>query len=675
MKNIIKKSIICLLCFALLISSLSLFACSEETVNYMNDGRYQKVVDSNINFVENGQSQYKILLRNEYDSAEEYAATEFNRLLKEASGVELPIITSADLDVSTKYISIGQTALSEKAGVNPSLEDYTRNGFQIKSYKDGLVINAPQRSGLIYGVYRFFEENCDYMYYAVDTFKITRSQTIQLKEFDFHDWPDFLNRDVYSYGTRMDPEYTMRLFTTGGQFNKNWDEKYGEGSWWATSLDDQSFISALLKKGKYGEEHPEWFYVRPGTSGQDAYPQLCYTEGLYSKEESGITDFSQVTTDDGSAGMFWTLIYNLINNHIAVEEDKTVFLLGMADNKAYCDCDRCSKDVEKYEKSGVCIRFLNEVAREVEKWRLDNCPERQIFLSVFAYQDLTIPPVKKIDGEYVAIDETVYVEDNILLRYAPAYDYYTFPLLDEEHNPGSTEAIKGWSVLAKNLCVWDYRAAFFDLICPFPNWLSEYENIKMYKEYGFIDILNQSTSLFDGMPFLYMDNWVRARLLWDCNQDYDALIYEFTEEYYGEAGEYVREYLDYLTTHYTTYLLDLGRIGNPHYSEQVNTTYFPRGVINNIEYLFNKMYSSIEKYRATDPEKFEVLKQHVDYESLFYRYCQIELYSSFYVKNQLLSMVSEFERIQQQVGFIGLKARSEDFETIIAGWRKKIAEN
>ncbi len=329
-----KKTIRNVICgFLCLVTSLSAFGCKSDKKakeNYDHNGRYQKVLDGDSYLVENGASSYAILLREGYDEAEEFAAEEFNKLLKEASGVQLPVVTQADLSSTTKYISIGDTAMSEAAKVDPTKAEYTRNGFHIKNYKDGLVINAPERSGLIYGVYRFFEKNCNYMYYDVDTSVIDRSESVVLKEFDFQDWPDFLNREVYSYGTKENPAYAMSLYTTGGQFSK-WESKYGEGTWWSKTLDDQSFQTALLQPGTYKEMYPHWFYVEPGATGQAAYPQMCYTEGLYSKDTaqtadgSKITSINQVTTNDGSAGMFWTLVYNLINNHILVEKDKTVF--------------------------------------------------------------------------------------------------------------------------------------------------------------------------------------------------------------------------------------------------------------------------------------------------------------------------------------------------------------
>lgn len=675
MKKIVEKIIHFAICVSVFVSAFTATACKKkETTDYMYNGRYQMVEESDIKLVKDGTSDYSILLNQEYGPAEEYAALEFNRILNEAAGIELPVTTDADLSVSTKYISIGDTLMSEEANVKPTLEVYDRNGFHIKSYKDGLVINAPQKSGLIYGVYRFFEKNCDYMYYDVDTFKINRNKTVELKKFDFQDWPDFTNRDVFSYGMRTNAAHTMRLFNSGGQFSK-WSEQYGEGSWWSQSLDDQSFITSLLKPKVYREKYPHW-YVSSGKAGQAGYAQLCYTEGLYSEEELTYTKgmFEEEGFGDGKYGMFWTLVHNLIQEHIAVEPTKSVFLLGMSDNKTYCDCERCTRDVAIYEKSGVCLRFVNAIARVVEQWRQEECPERNIYLSVFAYLDLTIPPVNKENGKYVPIDESVIVEDNVLVRYAPAYDYYLFPLLDEEHNPGAYEALMGWSALTDKFAVWDYRAAFCDLISPFPNWLSEYANIKTYKAMGFVDVLSQSTSNFDGMPFLYMDNWVRSRLLWDTTLDYDALIYEFTENYYGPAGQYIRDYMDYLTNHYMTYMLDLGRMANPHYPEAINTNYYPRGVINNIENLFDKMYAAIQPYSTTDKDLYTKLKNHVDYESAFYRYCQIEFYGEFYVTEDLSNKIDEFERIQQKIGLTGLFAKTETFDGIIADWRKELKE-
>lgn len=683
MRKLFKKILVCILACSVFCSIL--VGCNTgaggsagsgggsqngENKDYMYYGRYQKVEDSGVNFVQDGASSYSILLRDGYDLAEGYAAEEFNRLLEEVSGVTLPIVTQADISSNTKYISIGKTAMSDAAGISPTLKDYTRNGFHIKSYGDGLVINASQRSGLIYGVYRFFEKNCNYMYYDYDTMVIDHSKTVELKNFDFQDWPDFLNRDVHSYENNHNPERVMRLYNTGGQFN-SWGDKYGEGDWWS-SLNDESLLTQLLKWGTYRDEHPEWYLQ---SEKQYTETQLCYTEVLAQKDTFEKGDFSEENYDAGHHGAFWTLVYNLITKYIAVETTKSLFMLGMMDNDLWCECDGCTTGAEKYEKSGVTIRLFNEVAKEVKKWQNENCPEREIYLVVFAYQSLTIPPVKLVNGEYQPIDETVRVEDNIVVRYAPANDNALFPWLDAEYNPGTTEALLGWSSIAKNLAVWDYRIQYITMVFPAPNWLSRYENIQIYKQLGFIDIMHQGPSQFDGLPLLSMDTWVRSRLLWDTNLDPDALMDEFISVYYGPAAPIMHEYLDYLTVHHMTHLKDLNVWSNLVSGTQyIRTETFPLGVVNNMEYIFNKMYAAIEPVRASDPEAYKTLKRHVDTDSTLYRYTQLALYRSYFDSQDAMARIDELERITQEVGFRDLYTVWIPWKDVFSGWRDEISK-
>ncbi len=107
----------------------------------------------------------------------------------------------------------------------------------------------------------------------------------------------------------------------------------------------------------------------------------------------------------------------------------------MNDNKEFCSCARCTQDKEKYGQSGVCVRFINAVADEVEAWRKENCPERRIYLSAFAYYSTFEAPVKEVDGKIVPLDESVLVKDNVIIRFTPMDAYYMFPLTDKEHNP------------------------------------------------------------------------------------------------------------------------------------------------------------------------------------------------------------------------------------------------
>ena len=682
------NSILCLLVVFLLSSCGKTTTTTEiiTTTQRKNDtvicdevyyGRNQKISESSINLVENKTSEYKILLRENASSAEEYAATEFNSLLNMVAEIKLEVVNSIDNENSTKYISIGNTALAELAGETVKEYSMNRNGFKIKSYGDGLLILAGDYTGLIYGVYRFFEKNCGYMYYAPDEIKIDNTETIKLLNYDYEDWPDFPERDVYNYTTKTDPAPTMRYYLNGSIYSK-WNEIYGEGTWWS-SLYDQSMEEQIVPSKTYGAEHPDWYYG-PGGDTNATRSQLCFTKALYDKGEldaysSGLLKPNGELTDDetfanGSRGLFWTFCYNLLKNYISVETNKTLFQLGMSDNEYFCDCDKCKEDIVKYTRSGLVIRFANQVADVVKAWQEKNCPERTIYLTIFAYLTVVQPPVKYENGEYKAIDDSLVLRDNIVLRYAPMLEGYLFPLLDEKHNARANIQMNGWKAIASHFAVWDYTINFGEAYQTFPNWMASYENLKSYYDYGYIDIYNQGNGTSTNLSFYYLDMWVRSRLLWDIHLDYESLMNEFIDAYYGEGAQYVRDYIERLTFHYLNHMQPMGYNGA---ATAATTTIknYPISFVEDINNRFGKGINEIKNSSDLSPERKDTLVKRLEYESVFFRYVEITLYSSYFSREDLIAKIDDFERICKNGNLGGLRMFTTADEIIIE-WRNKL---
>ncbi len=662
---------------------LSAVSCGKGEVEEKTDdsgvyyGRTQVIKDGDRYLVENGVSEYKILLREDASKAENYAAQEFNMLLDSVSGVRLEIVNSADIESSTKFISIGNTALAEAAGETISQNGIERNGFKIKSYKDGLIIVAGDNTGLIYGVYRFFEKNCNYMYYAPDEIRIDRSETVKLLDYDFEDWPDFPERDVYNYTTKTDPATTMKYYLNGSIYSK-WDSMYGEGTWWS-SLYDQSMEEQIVPSLTYGAEHPDWYYG-PGGQTNATRSQLCFTKALYDKGDydavsSGLMDENGVLTDDetfgdGSRGLFWTFCYNLIKNYVSVETEKSLFQLGMSDNEFFCDCDKCKEDISLYTRTGLVIRFANEVADVVKAWQEKNCPERTIYLTIFAYLTVIQPPVVSENGQYRPIDDSLVVRDNIIVRYAPMLEGYLFPLLNEKHNARANIQMNGWKALAKHFAVWDYVINFGETYQPFPNWMAGYENLKAYYDYGYVDIFNQGNGNAFNPSFYYMDMWVRSRLLWDIHKDYNQLMNEFMDAYYGIGADYVRNYIEKLTFHYLNYMQPLGYSGAATAATATIKNY-PLSVIEGVNDNFAEGLREIASSAELSDGLKAVYTERLEYETVFFKYLELALYSSYFSRNELAAKIDDFERICKNGNVGGLRTFSNIYD-VIAGWRSKL---
>ena len=574
-----------------------------------------------------GKTDYDILISNNEDVAIRYAAEELQRLIKLASSAE----TAVTVTVGERPV----ISLSVGKGFCPA---NNRNGFAIKTEGKNVYIDGADKNGMLFGVYRFMEYVAGYMYLAPDETKI--GDCVEFREIDIYDYPDFANRDVYNYDTKNFPENERRLFLSGGNFSKN-EEKYGEGSWWAP-LWDQSLCDQLADHNIYRKKYPHWY-----SSPNDSQFQLCFTEALYSKDEYDKGDFSEENYADGRHGLFWTIVYNLITNYVSVYKDKQVFQLGINDNHVFCSCERCNRDVKKYEQSGVCVRFINAVADEVEKWRLENCPERTIYLSAFAYQPMFNAPMKEENGEFVPLDESVIVRDNVIIRYAPIDAYYMFPLEDEKHNLKQINSLRGWAKIAKRLAVWDYRIDFYAFIAPFPQWMAAEANMKMYHKYGLMDVMYQGSTQTTGTPFVAMDNYVRARFSWDTSLDYVKLTEYFIDGYYGEAAFAVKEYLSFLTEHYKKIYIEQDYKGHSHFGVTRRYNYSFETILH-IEEIFKKGYAEIEKLKESNPGKFDKLKFRLDRESLFYRFMKVAFYPEHYTNDERIEEIGIFEQISKK---------------------------
>ncbi|MBR2448763.1 MAG: DUF4838 domain-containing protein [Clostridia bacterium] len=671
MKKVLIKIISLIACF---IICLSLVACNNSAKDNGDGtyyGRVQIIKEGSKILVENGESDYKILIPQEPVSAEEYAASEFNQLLSQVSGVKLEIVTDADLSASTKYISIGDTVMAEEANAILGPNGINRNGFKIKSYKDGLLIVAGDRTGLIYGVYRFFEKQCNYMYYTPDEIRLDKSSTIKMHEYDFEDWPDFPNREVFTYANKFYPDQTMHYYMNGSMFSK-WSDMYGEGTWWS-SLSDQSLVLELLPYSEYRANYPDWYFGKAGGSNA-TNPQLCFSKALddmnaYEKGEWFDEDGNWIEGyADGSHGLFWTLCYNLIKNYVSVQTDKTLFQLGMSDNNDFCNCARCKEGISAYTRTGLVIRFVNQVADVVKEWQEANCPERTIYLTVFAYLTVVQPPVKLVNGAYQPIDESVKVRDNIVVRYAPIEEGYLFPLLNKEKNANAYSQMNGWKALANHFAVWDYTVNFGELIQHFPSWMTMYDNLKSYYDYGYVDIYNQGNSYGLNLSFYWFDMWMRTRILWDIHADYDTLAKEFLTAYYGVGADCVQEYMDRLSLIYLDWAQD-GYNGN--FSATANLEKWPIATIQSVWKIFEKGFKTIENDSTLTPERKQVLMDRLDIETSYIRYLEIKLHSSYFSKDELIARIDSFEALCKMGEFGGLRSWTTIYEEI-AKWRESL---
>lgn len=112
-------------------------------------------------------SEYKILTSAEATEYEQKAATLMQQVLAEATGVELPIVTSVDGD--DKYISVGETA---EALANTTLTVTAETASQMFVDDGNVYFRGVEGKAILYGVQQFLTEYVGYEYLMENTYSV-----------------------------------------------------------------------------------------------------------------------------------------------------------------------------------------------------------------------------------------------------------------------------------------------------------------------------------------------------------------------------------------------------------------------------------------------------------------------------------------------------------------------
>lgn len=140
------------------------------------------------------------------------------------------------------------------------------------------------------------------------------------------------------------------------------------------------------------------------------------------------------------------------------------------------------------------------------------------------------------------------VPDNVVITVAPSEKDHG-QAINSVKNKRFGDGLAGWADLSDNIVIWDYLTNFFGsgYLLPYPNLEAMSETIQYAAEFpavkGYFGQHMQTIRSLQGGEFAELRTWVAAKLLWNPDQDYEALINEFVDGYYGAAAPYVKQYI------------------------------------------------------------------------------------------------------------------------------------
>lgn len=479
---------------------------------------------------ENELTPYRIVLPASPSEDETEAAEVLRKYLLQISGAAFPLVKAPES--KSKYeIVLGQNERLDELNTGINLNTLEEDGFIIKTDSMRLIIAGGSEKGTLYGVYSFLEKYLGCRMYSPKVKVIPERKQITLASINDQQVPAIKFRDTH-YRAAWDDEYTA--------WHKLDRGAAGKGKVWGTWVHT---FSSLVPPDVYAEEHPEYYALR---NGKRIPTQLCLTN----------PDVLEITISS-------------LRKSMARNPGATYWSVSQNDNKEPCTCDKCSAINDREgSPSGSIINFVNQVAEQF--------PDKMI--STLAYEYSRKAPKNLRPRENV----------NIMLC---SIEVFRDKAIDTDPTSADfKQDVIDWGKIASDIIVWDYTIQFNHLVSPFPNFHVLKPNIQFFVENGVTAMFEQGNSEVGG-EFAELRTYMLSKLLWDPNQDADALMNDFLNGYYGAAGPIIREYIDTMTKA----MLDAGKplriFGTP---LEARTTYLTPALFKTYASLFDKAEAAVK---------------------------------------------------------------------------------
>ena len=450
------------------------------------------------------------------------------------------------------------------------------NDFISIQLKDSLItISSNNKKNLFYATYEFIEKFLNVKWLSTDYTHYEKLSSLNIPDnYNYYYEPPVLTRTVHSKLFYDDSIFADKLKVTNEAFPR-----------YVPNARVHTF-HRFMPYDVFYEKNPEYYALR---NGKRLPTQLCLTNNAVLE-----------IVKDSVRSFFKS---SPISDVISVSQD---------DNTQYCQCENCSKiDNKEGSPAGSLIHFVNEIAKDF--------PDKTI--STLAYQYTRKPPKTK-------------PLENVLITLCSIECDRSIPI-DEGCKDFSSD-LKGWSILTDNIRIWDYTTQFTNFLAPFPNWGTIKPNINLFVQNNAKWIFEQHSR--NDSELFELRSYVMAKLLWDPSLNFNTLIKDFNDKYYGDGGKYITEYISKIQSQIDNTSFFLFLYGDP--SQGFDSFLSPQN-LSNYDKLFNKALSKVD-YNSNYFKRILRSKISIDYAILeLYRKNFSDLYKLTFYENSLKTINPE----------------------------------
>lgn len=657
MKKLFKK----ILCVALAaVTVFSYASCNkeegetEQSVVPANAANHQfTYTETDEWLVQNGKSDYVIVLPQVSSQEIGYAKDELIRYFKEATGITLTSMVDDGTvhNENNKYISFGDTTLWETSELTIDRSILGEDGVRILTKDKTIFFQGNTGKAILYGVYDFLNMHFNFDTLNKECYVIdTGVKDLKLMDYNVTDIPDIpmrarggalyaantdTNEVMYSYRMRYTDAYWKRSLPIYAG-----DEKTGGAS-------DHNSLECI-SPDLYLESDPEFF------STKNPRGQLCYT--ARGDEEK----FDRMTTIAAEK-----IIQSLIFNPREQYPLYNAVQIGIEDNYDFCECDACLATQQKYEGaiSASIIIFLNSVGTKVNAWMAlpENEPYKRENLQYmfFAYYSTLKPPYKwsEEEGKFIAADDKVMPVEGVNIIPFCAFSGFSYgDPLDSVSNATLYEWAQIWGKFFPGSWSWDYGCFFRDYFCFFDsyNFFADYYAFLYELGFEFTLVQHHSSQRGSEAAFFSLSTYVTSKLSWNSALNMNDLINAYMVGVYKDAAPYMMQLFNECRMWFNKTFEEESWGASIGGNNPTGTLkYWDIGFVTKTFGILDEAYEAIEVYKR-DEKTYNLLKRYIDLEWLFPAKVAINNFESEFTASEFKEIKTKFKRVCNEHQMIAL---------------------
>ena len=476
-----------------------------------------------LTLAENGQARVAIVVASNAIPAERTAARELAHYLKKATGADFVALDEDRDQGKGAAVHVGPTRVARDSGVD--IAGLGPEEFVIRTVGSNLVLAGGRPRGTLYAVYAFLEDVVGVRWWTLQEEHVPRRTTLTVPDQNRREKPAFQFRDIYGiryFGDKW--PFLARNRTNGRTFKRRGDLPLEYGGHVAQIARGHSTVK-YISPAKHCD-HPEWFASQKGKrktadelkAARPTSMELCYSNREMRRELIRLV-LQDIATEKEK----------LARNPAAVQPES--FSMWQMDNRIVCDCAVCRAICEREGTDGAAFwNFVNELAAAVAK------EHPRLMLETVAYKWTQRPP------------RNMRLRENVIVMFAPIGLSMAEPLAAQS-DPKAKQTYQdllNWRKRCHHLRTWLYVSPF-----------TQYSGLPLPTLFNFRDDLRTVHRLgLEGVHYHClgrvnhdqpeMNPWIAAKLLWNPHRDWEALFRDFTDGYYGAAGQHLRSYFELL---------------------------------------------------------------------------------------------------------------------------------